>query len=70
MTLDAGVGPLVGAGLRHGRVVDRDDLGEALVPAGALGLVWLATGLALGAVARRWARVAAEAALPSARARR
>lgn len=41
-----------------------------LIPAGALATVWLATGLALGALARRWARIADEAALPTARARR
>ncbi|MBK9031405.1 MAG: hypothetical protein IPL61_08715 [Myxococcales bacterium] len=38
-----------------------------LIPAGALGAVWLATGLALGIVARRWARVAEDEALPTAR---
>ena len=40
-----------------------------LVPAAALGVVWLAAGVVLGALATRWARPRADE-LPSARARR
>lgn len=41
-----------------------------VIPVVALGAVWLAAGLGLGAVGRRWERRASDAALPVARVER